>query len=408
MLQERDDAAAEEKDVVMPKVLDARVEQSVRFEFTNPLVGQHGYLHVLRDKNPSKLSKEVVLKGSTPLHFAVFLRATDAVQVLLQAGSDPSLMDENNQTAYKIARESKDEKLIALFQQHRLFAHRLRKQARLLATECESSRKHLAQFQHDTRVLTTVRQTLMAQVVGLWWRYTTSIVRRQAVVAQKQALAAQLENLVAVSTQTVQNLEREKLALGDERNALQQQLAASQQQAHMLGEQLAAARAQLADRDAELADRAALRAEIGKLQSALKSSLELITTQQTAMLTAAQLQQSGGTVDAAAELVKLRQECAALHVGQDRARLAETQVHSTLVSFFLLHFSVLNLVVCKCHQLRSELEASTSQCAQLQSELTVLRQSSTSTADVSAHPEFTRMQQQLAAARAEVCLFFFT
>lgn len=83
---------------------------------------------MLRDKCAVKAARDVILKGSTPLHFAVFLRQTDCVQVLLQAGSDPSLMDEHSQTAYKLAREMKDEKIIALFQQHRLFAHRLRKQ----------------------------------------------------------------------------------------------------------------------------------------------------------------------------------------------------------------------------------------------------------------------------------------
>ena len=312
MLQERDDAAQEEKDVVMPKVLDSRVEQSVRFEFVNPLVGQHGYLHVLRDKCANKACKDVVLKGSTPLHFAVFLRLPDAVQVLLQAGSDPSLLDEQHQTAYRHARAANDERIVALFQQHRLFAHRLRKQARTLSIECEQSRKHIAQFQHDTRVLTTVRQTLMAQVVALWWRYTTSIVRRQKIVEQKQALAAQLENLVAVSTQTVQNLEREKQAIAEERNAVQAQLVSTQTQAAQLTEQLSSTQQQLADRAAELADRNALRAEIAQLQQALRSSLELITSQQTAMLTAAQLQQQGGqgTADAAAELVRLRAECA--------------------------------------------------------------------------------------------------
>jgi hypothetical protein len=39
MMQERDDLAANDKDVVTPKILDGRVEQSVRFQFVNPLVG---------------------------------------------------------------------------------------------------------------------------------------------------------------------------------------------------------------------------------------------------------------------------------------------------------------------------------------------------------------------------------
>jgi hypothetical protein len=41
MMQDKDDAAADEKDVITPKILDGRVETSVRMQFVNPLVGMY-------------------------------------------------------------------------------------------------------------------------------------------------------------------------------------------------------------------------------------------------------------------------------------------------------------------------------------------------------------------------------
>ena len=116
-------------------------------------------------KSTNKQAKEILLKGSTPLHFAVHMQSPQQVQCLLQAGADASMLDEKNQTPYRLARVLNDEKIVAIFQQHRLFAHRLRVQTRSVALEVEAGRKHIAQFQTDTRVLTQVRQTLMAQLV---------------------------------------------------------------------------------------------------------------------------------------------------------------------------------------------------------------------------------------------------
>jgi hypothetical protein len=120
---------------------------------------------MLHAKSANKAAHEVLIKGSTPLHFAVHMRLWEQVQTLLQAGSDPSLMDEKNQTAYRLARVLNDDKIVWVFQQHRLWSHRLRKSARQLANEAETSRKQLIQYASDTKQLHSVRQTLMAQVV---------------------------------------------------------------------------------------------------------------------------------------------------------------------------------------------------------------------------------------------------
>ena len=44
MLQVKDDLCSEEKEMLTQKVLDARVESSVRFKFINPLVGMSVFL----------------------------------------------------------------------------------------------------------------------------------------------------------------------------------------------------------------------------------------------------------------------------------------------------------------------------------------------------------------------------
>jgi chromosome segregation ATPase len=242
----------------------------------------------------------------------------------------------------------------------------------------------------------THADVLNAQV-ALWWRYTTSIVRRQAIAGQKQALASQLENLVKVSTETVQNLEREKQKLTEERQALSDQVLALQQQSAHLESQLADARAKLSERDGELADRNALRGEIQKLQQALKGSLELITAQQNATIAqAAAGAASSGTVDASAfqmlqqqaqaqqaELSKLRAELQQAQMNAERGRLAEVA-------------------------LKSEVETLTRTSAQLRTELSMAQSASAfpavsdiSTAQVQSHVEYKRLEALLSASQYE-------
>ena len=113
--------------MLIQRVLDARVETSVRFSFINPLVGQHGYLHISNSKSSNKLASYVLLKGSSPLHFAVHLQHHSFIKLLLEAGCDMSALDEKNQTAYRMARLNNDEKAITIFQQHRNFGYQLRR-----------------------------------------------------------------------------------------------------------------------------------------------------------------------------------------------------------------------------------------------------------------------------------------
>lgn len=228
----------------------------------------------------------MVLKGSSPLHFAVHLRYAEIVAFLLEAGSDPSLLNEKHETPYRLARIINDDRLIAVFHHFRSFSCKLRKDIRLATSEIESSRKKLAQYQADISVLTQVRATLMAQVVALWWRYITSIVRRQNVMNTKHQLASQLENLMTVSGNTIGNLEKEKRNLLDERSALLEQVESLTTAKNSLESALDESKTRLSEVEIELGDRNALKSDLNTMRSQLKSSVELITTtlQQQALL----------------------------------------------------------------------------------------------------------------------------
>ncbi len=221
------------------------------------------------------MAKEVLLKGSTPLHFAVHMRSPQQVQCLLQAGADPSMLDEKNQTAYRYARVLNDENIVVIFQQHRLYAHKLRVQTRAKEVELDQAKRHILQFQADQKVLTHVRKTLMTQVVSLWWRYTASMVRRNLVTKQKDAMAQQLETLVTASTAAMKTMEADKATLTDQRIKLQEEKEELRATIDGLEAELAKCRREMAERGVETADRQALRGEIQSLQSALKQSLEL-------------------------------------------------------------------------------------------------------------------------------------
>ena len=70
---------------LVSKVLDQRVEQSVRFRFYNPVIGSHGYHHVLVEPRGAG---QTVPKGSTPLHFAVRQRLARCATILCELGAD--------------------------------------------------------------------------------------------------------------------------------------------------------------------------------------------------------------------------------------------------------------------------------------------------------------------------------
>jgi hypothetical protein len=75
--------------------------QSVRFRFHNPVIGAHGYYHVLVE--PTSGDKVIVPKGTTPLHFAVRQRLSRFVTTLLEFGADPTLQDDDGETALQLA-----------------------------------------------------------------------------------------------------------------------------------------------------------------------------------------------------------------------------------------------------------------------------------------------------------------
>ena len=168
MLQSKDDSSTEGKEMLTARVLDARVEASVRFNFINPLVGQHGYLHIRYAQSTNSYASYVLLKGSTPLHYAVQLQHHKLLKILLESGCDLSALDEKNQTAYRMARINNDEGSVAVFQQHRNFGYQLRKQARLNEHINNSYMQLQGAFSHAQEVvqnLERVRQNLMAQLV---------------------------------------------------------------------------------------------------------------------------------------------------------------------------------------------------------------------------------------------------
>jgi hypothetical protein len=165
--------------------------------------------------------------------------------------------------------------------------------------------------------------------------------------------------------------------------------------------ELAKCRKELAERDLEMADRQSLRGEIGKLQQALKNSLELYTLQANAMAS-----MSGRPADAAgaeaikyqllasqhqqlqAELVQVKGQMNSATTAAERSKAAETS-------------------------LRSDLEIANKHRADLKAELAVLRLggaggngsatvAGVSTSDVMAHPEYQRLLASHSNAQREL------
>ena len=404
MLQSKDDNTVDDKDLLCQKVLDSRVESSVRFLFQNPIVGQHGYTHVSLAKSPSRYAEVVVVKGSTPLHYAVHLRHDACISVLLEAGADASIIDELHQTPYRLARIVKDDKIAASFQQFRPYGCKLRKQYRLAVVEVESSRKKLAQFQADVAVLTQVRATLMAQVVALWWRYTTSIIRRQNVMATKHQLASQLENLMQVSSATISNLEKEKRVLLDDKSLLQEQVTSLLSNKNTLENLLAESKTKLTETEKELGDRNAMKADLNAMRAQLKSSVELISaTMEQHQLLAVKNDGSIGF-----EPQKLLGELKATNAHYAQLQLESVKDKADLASAL----ASLNQAKSTEVSLRADLEAASKRLSDYKLEISALRvaanavsmniSSSVTAADVHQHPDFIRMQKQLDASRKEI------
>jgi hypothetical protein len=126
---------AAEGTTLVNRILDQRVEQSVRFKFYNPVMGQHGYHHVL--STPALLAP----KGSSPLHWAIIMRDPACMTVLLNFCADVTCQDENGITPYRLIwdldpsgkeKEAREAMLVA-FRQYREVVQRNRRQLLVLS-----------------------------------------------------------------------------------------------------------------------------------------------------------------------------------------------------------------------------------------------------------------------------------
>ena len=88
---------------LMAKILDQRVNTSSRFKFYNPVIGSHGYFHILTE-NDNFVA--YLTPNSTPLHYVVELKSYGVIPILLKYCSDLTLTDEKERTAYYIAKQS--------------------------------------------------------------------------------------------------------------------------------------------------------------------------------------------------------------------------------------------------------------------------------------------------------------
>ena len=114
---------------VLQRVLDQRVNQASRFKFYNPIYGQHGWYHVLTE---DRGDRTLIPPLSSPLHYAVHIKALACVPVLLQYNADLTLLDEKDQGPFNIAKLQNDPNMLQLFKQSQTnFASR-RKQMQYL------------------------------------------------------------------------------------------------------------------------------------------------------------------------------------------------------------------------------------------------------------------------------------
>jgi hypothetical protein len=123
---------------LIDRILGQRVEQSVRFKFHHPVMGDHGYYHASLDPEHLRL----LPKGTSPLHLAVRVRSSACVALLLQYCADLLAMDSEGTTAFRLAldipangkeKTARDE-LLQSFRTYRDVVQRQRRQ--LLVRHC--------------------------------------------------------------------------------------------------------------------------------------------------------------------------------------------------------------------------------------------------------------------------------
>jgi hypothetical protein len=117
---------------LIDRILGQRVEQSVRFKFHHPVMGDHGYFHASLDPTHTRL----LPKGTSPLHLAVRVRSSSCVALLLLHNADLLAMDSEGATAFRLAldipvdgkeKTARDE-LLQAFRSYRDVVQRQRRQ----------------------------------------------------------------------------------------------------------------------------------------------------------------------------------------------------------------------------------------------------------------------------------------
>ncbi len=214
-------------------------------------------------------------------------------------------------------------------------------------------------------------------------------------MALKQQLASQLENVMQVSNNTITGLEKDKRSLLDERSLLHDQVAGLQAQKSIL-------ESRLSEVLNELSDRNSMKQDLYQLRSQLKTSVELI---------AATVQQSScgsHSFDQAKlveDLTRCRSDLIQVNVDASKDKTDLASVTAALAQSRINEAQLRTELECSLkrqNETKAELLALRSAAANSQSNLGVHSSASISSSDVQAHPEYLRLQSQLAAARKEL------
>eukprot|EP00455_Lapot_gusevi_P028389 TRINITY_DN3028_c0_g2_i1.p1 TRINITY_DN3028_c0_g2~~TRINITY_DN3028_c0_g2_i1.p1 ORF type:complete len:481 (-),score=100.95 TRINITY_DN3028_c0_g2_i1:148-1542(-) len=220
-----------ESNQLVSRILDQRVEQSVRFKFFNPVVGRHGYYHVLTENN-----KMIVSRGTTPLHFAVHCGAAKCLTLLLQNCADSTAQDENNFTAYRIACEKKDQELLNVFRSHRDFQHSQRRRLRKLHSLVITLKAEQERAVEELNEIKEKRDSFKAKM--------TAVATRARIVLRWKMIVAQLK--INRANQEKNNAIKEMKAVARQLEIAEQEKRVWFQEKKMLNEQNAALRVKAA------------------------------------------------------------------------------------------------------------------------------------------------------------------
>ncbi len=203
------------------RVLDQRVEQSLRFKLQVPVFGSHGYQHVLlADENAVRLSPLLAPlaslayapKGATPLHFVVMLHAQEGLSPahraafalcarrLVEAGADFSLTVEPNLNALLFATELKNVEMAALLRGYRGYHQKVRRhldaQRASVNHVAGVSQAELVRLQTQ---MAADRAAALRTKAALRWRWATAAGRLERGLRDKDAIIAFLQRQLSAA-----------------------------------------------------------------------------------------------------------------------------------------------------------------------------------------------------------------